>query len=121
MKRYLIVPVVASLLLGGVAVAQSALSAEDTGAPPAATDGSSGGWHGPHHRFHRVDPLAKLQKPLTADAVKQALTDWFARRPQVQSVVDKDANTLLVTIVDPEGKTRSFELNKTTGARRPAW
>jgi Spy/CpxP family protein refolding chaperone len=123
MKRYLIVPVVASLLLGGLAVAQTAMSAEDTAAPAPAGDGPNAGWHGHHHHMgmHHHDPLAKLQKPLTADAVKQALTDAFAKRPQVKSVSDKDANTLVVEITDPEGKTHKFEVNKTTGARRPAW
>ncbi len=124
MKRYLIVPVVASLLLGGVALVQTASSAEDAGNPPpaAAGDADHHDWH--HHRMgmhHHMDPLAKLQKPLTADSVKQALTDWFAKRPQVKSVADKDANTLVVEITDPDGKSHKFEVNKTTGARRPAW
>jgi hypothetical protein len=124
MKRYLIVPVVASLLLGGVALTQTAISAEDGGnPPPPVADGMGPDWH--HHphmgMFHREDPLAKLQKPLTADAVKQALTDWFAKRPEVKSVTDKDATTLVVEITDPNGKTHKFEVNKATGERRRAW
>lgn len=128
MKRYLVVPVVSTLLLGGFALTQSAISAEDAASPPpAAADGAGPDHHMGHHWHHRhmgmfhQDPLAKLQKPLTADSVKQALTDAFAKRPQVKSVTDKDANTLLVEITDPEGKTHKFEVNKATGDRRPAW
>ncbi|HEY1722814.1 MAG TPA: hypothetical protein VGG27_16330 [Magnetospirillaceae bacterium] len=132
MKRYLIVPVVASLVLGGVALVQTAASADDSAAnPPAAAADASGapgagpdGQHPHHHMWmhhHHMDPLAKLQKPLTADSVKQALTDWFARRPKVDSVTDKDGNVLIVEITDPEGKMHKFEVNKTTGERRPAW
>jgi hypothetical protein len=71
---------------------------------------------------HHEDPLAKLQKPLTADAVKQALEAHFAQRPHVGSVTEKDAKTLVVEIVSPDGKTtHKFEVNRETGARRPAW
>lgn len=124
MKRYLIVPVVASVLLGGAALMQTAASADDAAAPPAAAaqDKDHGGWHHHHHMgMYHMDPLARLQKPLTADSVKQALTDWFARRPKVDSVTDKNDNVLVVEITDPEGKTHKFEVNKTTGERRPAW
>jgi len=131
MKILFAVPLAATLLLGGYAIAQTAAAPTDATTTVADADapGDHGGadhdkWHGHHHHhgfMHGHDPLASLAKPMTADSVKQALDDWFARRPQVKSVTEKDPNILLVEIVDPQGKTHRFELNKTTGERRPAW
>lgn len=121
MKRHLIVPLIAALSIAGVALAQSTTPSSDSGTK--ASDGDRH-WHWHHHHmgmWHHADPLANLAKPLTADAVKQALNDWFARRPQVKSVTESGPNVLLVEIVDPDGKVHKFELNETTGARRPSW
>jgi hypothetical protein len=133
MKYLFAVPVVATLLLGGFAMAETVATSSTDPAPAsvgADAPGDQGGpdqdkWHGHHHHFghfmHGPSPLADLPKPMTADSVKQALDAWFARRPQVKSVTEKDPNILVVEIVDPEGKSHRFELNKTTGERRPAW
>lgn len=138
MRSIFVVPVVATLALAGIAVAQTASQASEAmlvansavvGADPAPAD-APGGPAGPdgehHHHFHggfhhHRDPLANVPKPYTADAVKQAMEAWFARRPQVKSVTEGAPNILVVEIVDPDGKTHRFELNKTTGERRPAW
>lgn len=128
MKRYLIVPFAALALVAGATVASISFADSDTSGQPAAEGadhpGSDGGfghhhWHG--GMWHRQDPLAKLSKPLSADQVKQALDDFFARRPQVKSVTEKGPDILVVEIADPDGKIHRFELNRTTGARRPAW
>ena len=118
MKRYLVIPFIAALSLAGIALAQSSPTPADSGSPAGDQH-----WHRHHHMgaWRHADPLANLPKPLTADAVKQALTDWFARRPQVKSVTEAAPNVLLVEIVDPDGKSHKFELNETTGERRQAW
>ena len=131
MKRFLIVPIAASLLLAGVAVAQTAATAADTTTPaadlaPTAGDGDKDHRHHFHGMFHggfrhMPDPLADVPKPYTAESVKQALEAFFAKRPQVKSVTQTEPNVLLVEIVDRDGKSHKFELNETTGARRPAW
>lgn len=129
MKRYLIVPALATVLMAGAALAQTQPPAGDGAAPPAATEQPGGPGDGPwghgHGHFgmwrHHEDPLASLPKPLTADSVKQALEAAFAKRPQVKSVTQSAPNILHVEIQMPDGKVRAFEINETTGARRPAW
>ena len=133
MKSIFVVPIVATLVLAGIAVAQTSsqageamLVADSAATGPDPADGP-GGPDGEHHRHfhdgfhHHHDPLANVPKPYTADAVKQAMDAWFARRPQVKSVTEGGPNILVIEILDPDGKTHRFELNKTTGERRPAW
>jgi len=134
MKSIFVVPVVATMLLAGIAIGHNALYADESkpgdmmaaaDADPAnGPDGQDHKWH--HHHFHggpfhHHDPLADVPKPYTADSVKQAMEAFFAKRPQVKSVTESGPNILVVEIVDPEGKSHRFELNKTTGERRPAW
>lgn len=132
MKRYWIVPFAALALMAGAAATSISFADSDAGGQPPAGQpsadapdhpGPDGGfWH--HHgngMWHREDPLAKLSKPYSADQVKQALDEFFARRPQVKSVTEKGPDILVVEIADPDGKIYRFELNRTTGARRPAW
>ena len=150
MKYLYALPVVATVLIGGFAMAETVsaptpaeiapadqatdlaaadqLAANDQPADAAGTP--LGGPDAKHWRWqhrpggpagHFKQTLDSLPKPLTADAVKQALEDEFAKRPHVQSVTEKDPNILVVEIVDRNGNPHKFELNRTTGDHRPAW
>ena len=122
MNRHFIVSVLAALLVGTSAFAQTAP------APTAGTTKADSqhcghkGHHGPHGEGwkHHHDFLTKLPKPLTADSVKQAFVEQEAKRPHVGNVVEKDANTLTVQMVDPDGKVvHQFEIDRNTGAPHP--
>jgi hypothetical protein len=137
MKYLYALPVVGILLVGGFAMAQTVSATHDAAAdevaandtPAAAPDAAAGPdgdhAHWRHHHGQRAMQMQKmldaLPKPLSADAVKQALETQFAKRPHVQSVTEKDPNILVVEIVDRDGKTHRFELNRTTGDHRKAW
>jgi len=136
MKYLTTLPVVAMVLVGAFAMAQTvsapfataadqspAAAATDAGQQPGGPDKEHMRWH--HHmRPHGMalkQAIDALPKPLAPDAVKQALESEFAKRPHVQAVTEKDANTLVVEIVDRDGNSHKFELNRTTGDHRKAW
>ncbi|HLN23780.1 MAG TPA: hypothetical protein VK558_07325 [Patescibacteria group bacterium] len=125
MNRHFIVPVLAVLLVSTSAFAQTAPAPTAGGPGMTHADGGPSdhkGHHGHHGKGwkHHHDFLTNLPKPLTADAVKQAFVDQEAKRPHVGDVVEKDANTLTVQMVGPDGKlVHQFDIDRNTGAPHP--
>jgi hypothetical protein len=123
MNRRFVAPAIAALLLSSCAAAQTPPPPGGPGmmqSDDAPCDGPMKG--GPHGEggWHHHGPLADLPKPLTADAVKQALVAQEAKRPHVGNVVEKDANTLTVEMVGPDGKVvRQVDIDRNTGAPHP--
>lgn len=140
MNRFLLVPVVGTLAMAGVAFAQTPPAAGGPAVPPpppaaAAPTGAPPPPAMPHpmppgpgdHRMmwrdhlRQHDPLASLPKPLSAADVKAALEKRFAQTPKVKSVTVVSPQVLRVEIAMPDGRTFRYEINRTTGDRRPAW
>lgn len=86
----------------------------DMGGPPPGMDGNP-----PPPGGRRVDPFAGLPRPLTPEAVRQALEEQFSKRPHVGQVSDHDAKTIEVEIVNPDGHSMRMLVDKETGARQP--
>ncbi|HVI52505.1 MAG TPA: hypothetical protein VM661_14945 [Candidatus Sulfotelmatobacter sp.] len=86
------------------------------GPPPPGMDGGQppGPPGGP-----RPDPFAGLPRPLTPDMVRKALDEQFSKRPHVGQVTERDDKTLVVEIVNPDGRSMKMLVDKETGARQP--
>jgi hypothetical protein len=108
-------------LLATPALAQSVpkgTGLEDPGPPGMGMGGPPPGMGGPPPDG-RFDPFAGLPRPLTPDAVRKALDEQFSKRPHVGQVTERDDKTLMVEIVNPDGRSMKMLVDKETGARQP--
>ena len=85
--------------------------------PPPPPEGFDGRGFDGHPQ--RPDPFVGLPRPLTPEAVAKAMEDQFSRRPHVGRVTEKDPSTLMVEVIQPDGRSQILLIDRQTGARQP--